>query len=204
MRKAVFLDKDGTLIEDVPYNVDPDKIRLAACAPEGLRQLHAAGYLLVIVSNQSGVARGLFPERALRGVETRLRELLEQQGVPLDGFYYCPHHPEGIVPAYKIECECRKPRPGLILKAAEELGIDLTRSWFIGDILNDVEAGHRAGCRTILIDNGNETEWVMNDERRPDAVVTELSAAAGVVLGAPPTDGAVHPVAEQTAGEVVA
>jgi D-glycero-D-manno-heptose 1,7-bisphosphate phosphatase len=182
-RAAVFLDKDGTLIEDVPYNVDPAKIRLAECAPEGLRRLHAAGYLLVIVSNQSGVARGLFPERALRGVEARLRELLEEHDVTLDGFYYCPHHPSGIIRQYAIECNCRKPAPGLILRAEVDLNIDLTQSWFVGDILNDVEAGRRAGCRTVLINNGNETEWELAPQRIPDVVVTELSAAADVILG---------------------
>lgn len=184
LRKAVFLDKEGTLIEDVPYNVDPARIRLAECAPEGLRCLHDAGYLLVIVSNQSGVARGLFPERALRSVEARLRELLEEHGIPLAGFYYCPHHPDGIVAKYAVECDCRKPAPGMILRAAGELNIELGRSWFIGDILNDVEAGHRAGCRTVLIDNGNETEWARSPQREPDAVVTELSAAADLILSA--------------------
>ena len=181
-RRAVFLDKDGTLIEDVPYNVDPARIRLAACAPQGLRRLHEAGYLIVVVSNQSGVARGLFPERGLRGVEARLRELLAEHDVPLAGFYYCPHHPEGVVAQYAVECDCRKPAPGMILRAARDLHLDLARSWFIGDILNDVEAGRRAGCRTILLDNGNETEWELSRERLPDCVVSDIRDAAGVIL----------------------
>src|SRR5690348_5165797 len=108
--RAVFLDKDGTLIEDVPYNVDPGRIRLMPGAAEGLFLLHTAGYQLVVVSNQSGVARGLFRERALCAVERRLRDLLSDMEVPLAGFYYCPHHPEGTVARYSIECECRKPR----------------------------------------------------------------------------------------------
>jgi D-glycero-D-manno-heptose 1,7-bisphosphate phosphatase len=182
LRKAVFLDKDGTLIEAVPYNVDPSRIRLVECAAVGLHRLREAGYLLVVVSNQSGVARGLFPERALRGVEARLRELLEMHGVWLDGFYYCPHHPAGIIPEYAVECECRKPAPGMILRAAKEMNIDLAKSWFVGDMLNDVQAGRRAGCRTILINNGNETEWEFSPERVPNVEVAELSAAADVIV----------------------
>src|SRR3954470_4364570 len=117
---AVFLDKDGTLIEDVPYNVDPARIRLMPGAAGGLRALDAAGYRLIVVSNQSGVARGYFEEAALAAVEARLRELLAEAGVPLAGFYYCPHHPEGSVAAYAVECSCRKPQPGLLVRAARE------------------------------------------------------------------------------------
>src|SRR4051794_39180301 len=107
MRRAIFLDKDGTLIEDVPYNVDPGRIRLAEGAAEGLRSLHAAGFRLIVISNQSGVARGLFAEEALGGVRDRLRQLLADLGVPLDGFYYCPHHPDGAVSRYSMSCACR-------------------------------------------------------------------------------------------------
>ncbi|MBX6313276.1 MAG: HAD family hydrolase, partial [Isosphaeraceae bacterium] len=180
-RRAVFLDKDGTLIEDVPYNVDPDLIRLAPGAAEGLTRLWAAGYRLVVISNQAGVARGLFPEEALAAVEKRLRDLMAGLGVPLAGFYYCPHHPEGTVVGYAVACDCRKPAPGLILRAAREQGIDLTRSWFIGDILHDIEAGRRAGCRTILIDNGHETEWVLSPLRRPHRVAADLAEAARII-----------------------
>ncbi|HEX8199409.1 MAG TPA: HAD family hydrolase [Isosphaeraceae bacterium] len=176
--RAVFLDKDGTLIEDVPYNVDPGRIRLTRGAEEGLRLLHAAGYALIVISNQSGVARGLFPEEALRAVERRLRGLLEEVGVPLLGFYYCPHHPEGVVPGLAVACGCRKPEPGMILRAAAEHGIELARSWFIGDILDDVEAGRRAGCSTVLIDNGHETEWVVSAARTPHEVTADLAEAA--------------------------
>src|SRR4051794_10145376 len=144
IRRAIFLDKDGTLIEDVPYNVDPARIRLAPGAAEGLPRLHAAGFRLIVISNQSGVARGLFAEEALGGVRDRLRELLADVGVPLDGFYYCPHHPEGVVPEYALACACRKPEPGMILDSAREHGIEPGQSWFVGDILDDVEAGRRA------------------------------------------------------------
>ena len=181
--KAVFLDKDGTLVENVPYNVDPSRMRLARGA-EGLPMLHRAGYRLIVVSNQSGVARGYFAEDALRPVERRLAELLHEAGVPLAGFYYCPHHPKGVVPAYALACACRKPAPGLIAQAAREHRIDLSRSWLVGDILDDVEAGRRAGCRTVLIDNGNETEWLLSAPRRPHHLAPDLAAAARLILGA--------------------
>jgi histidinol-phosphate phosphatase family protein len=181
---AVFLDKDGTLVEDVRYNVEPERIRLMPGAAEGLRQLHAAGYPLVVVSNQSGVARGLFAEEALVAVEGRLRKLVADVGVPLAGFYYCPHHPEGTVPAYAVECDCRKPAPGLLLRAARERGFDLSRSWLVGDILNGVEAGRRAGCRTILLDNGHETESAMSPERMPEFTASDLVEAARIITGA--------------------
>lgn len=179
--KAVFLDKDGTLIEDVPYNVNPDLIRLTVGSQIGVRSLHQAGYKLIIISNQSGVARGYFPELALLAVETRLRHLLADIGVPLTGFYYCPHHLEGNIHPYNISCLCRKPEPGLIVSAAQDCKIDLTSSWFIGDILNDVEAGYRAGCQTVLIDNGNETEWVYSPQRIPDYIATDLAHASDLI-----------------------
>lgn len=179
---AVFLDKDGTLVEDVPYNVDPALIRLTAGAGLALRKLSGAGYKLIVVSNQSGVARGLFPESALARTEERLGTLLAEYGVRLDGFYYCPHHPEGSVAEYAVECVCRKPAPGMLLKAAAEHGIALGRSWMVGDILNDVEAGRRAGCSTILLDNGNETEWQLNRLRLPDCIAGDLDAAAARIL----------------------
>jgi D-glycero-D-manno-heptose 1,7-bisphosphate phosphatase len=180
-RRALFLDKDGTLIENVPYNVDPALIRLAPGAEEGLPALHRAGYELIVVSNQSGVARGFFPESALAGVEARLRQLLEALGVPLAGFYYCPHHPQGESPGYSIACDCRKPQPGLFLRAARDRAIDLAHSWLIGDILDDIEAGRRAGCQTILIDDGHETEWTLNTDRLPHHIVPNLAEAARIV-----------------------
>lgn len=179
---AVFLDKDGTLINNVPYNIDPEKIRLAEGAGIGLNWLSEAGYQLVVVSNQSGVARGYFPETALKTVELRLRHLvLDEAGSELAGFYYCPHHPEGKIKEYAVACECRKPQPGMLIQAAEELDIDLSQSWLIGDILDDIEAGRRAGCHTILIDNGNETEWLITPEREPHFIVGNLEDAARTI-----------------------
>ncbi|HEY2157900.1 MAG TPA: HAD family hydrolase [Isosphaeraceae bacterium] len=191
--RAVFLDKDGTLIDDVPYNVDPGLIRLAPRAGEGLPLLRDLGYRLFVVSNQSGVAHGHFPESALVAVERRLRELLGGIGVRLADFLYCPHHPEGRVKPYAVDCDCRKPAPGLIRRAAEAHGLDLARSWFVGDILDDVEAGRRAGCRTVLIDNGNETEWVGGPDREPHHKAADLADAARAIAEADRTPTEARP-----------
>lgn len=169
---AVFLDKDGTLVEDVPYNVDPERIVLAPGAREAVAAFVRNGVPVVVVSNQPGAALGYFAEGRLKDVERRLQALLDDS---LAGFYYCPHHPEA-------GCLCRKPSPGMLLRAARELELDLERSWMIGDILDDVEAGRRAGCRTLLVDNGNETEWQLAPVRWPDCVAADLAAAAAMIL----------------------
>lgn len=168
--KAVFIDKDGTLVENVPYNVDPVRIALAPGAGSCISKVSAAGYRVIVVSNQPGAALGRFPEKALRAVEEKLRELLPS----LDGFYYCPHAPQA-------GCACRKPAPGMLERAAREKGVQLAASWMIGDILDDVEAGRRAGCRTILLDNGNETEWRPGEQRLPHHVARDLAEAAAII-----------------------
>jgi D-glycero-D-manno-heptose 1,7-bisphosphate phosphatase len=183
-RPAVFLDKDGTLIDDVPYNVDPERIELSAGAVEGTALLIAAGYALVVVSNQSGVARGIFAEEAIGPVERRIRELLADYSIELDGFYYCPHHPTGNIERYAVKCECRKPAPGMLLTAAREFSLDLSASWLIGDILDDVEAAHAAGCRAVLLDNDHETVWKWNPARRPDLVAGDMLEAAQLIVSA--------------------
>lgn len=182
MIKVVFLDKDGTLIENIPYNVDPEKIKFCPGVPEGLKSLGESGYQFVIVSNQSGVARGYFSEQALLPVIERIQEMMDLAGTPLLDFTFCPHHPEGRVKEYSIDCPCRKPKPGMLLEAAQRYEIDLQNSWLIGDILDDVEAGKRAGCSTVLIDNGNETVWQMGSCRQPDFIALDFSQAANYIL----------------------
>ena len=183
---AVFLDKDGTLIEDVPYNVDPRHVRFLQGSRDGVRRLHEAGYRIVVVTNQSGVARGLFDEPQLRAVAEHIRDVVAGWGVPLSGFYYCPHLVEGTVPEYSFDCECRKPAPGLIHQAARELDLDLSRSWFVGDILGDVEAGKAAGCRTILVETGKPEEekekGALPIASRPDHRARDLTEAAWIIL----------------------
>jgi histidinol-phosphate phosphatase family protein len=181
-RAAVFLDKDGTLIDDVPYNVDPRRVTLARGAGAALRALKSHGFLLIVVSNQAGVAMGRFPFHALAGVERRIQELLAPSGVGIDAFYYCPHLREAANVRYAIQCLCRKPQPGLLRRAAREWQIDLARSWLVGDILDDIEAGNRAGCRTVLVDSGNETEWRLAPYRQPHHLALTLRQAARVIL----------------------
>ena len=181
--RAVFLDKDGTLVENVPMNVDPARIRLAEGAPVALRRLRDAGFRFAVVSNQAGVARGAFAESALTAVEARLGELLASEGIHLDGFFYCPHDPAGTVERYRVACDCRKPAPGLVRRAAAALGAELASSWMVGDILDDVEAGRRAGCRSILLDAGGETEWMLSPARAPHFVARTFQDVADHILG---------------------
>ena len=182
MSVTVFLDKDGTLLEDIPYNVDPQRMRLAPLGDRALRLLAEYDCRVVVVSNQSGVARGYFSESSLERVEDWLHTVFRRFGVDFAGFYYCPHHPEGDVAEFAIECDCRKPGDGMLRRAAADLGIDLSEAWMVGDILDDVEAGNRAGCRTILIDNDNETEWRLSTLRWPTVVVRNLESAARAIV----------------------
>jgi len=149
--KAVFLDRDNTLIEDPGYIKDPDQVKLLDGVPEALVELKALGYKLVVVSNQSAVARGIVTEEALDEIHDRLQELLAEKGATLDRIYYCPYHPDGVIAKYRKETDWRKPSPGMLLAAAEQMDIDLGQSWMIGNSDSDIEAGARAGCRTILL-----------------------------------------------------
>jgi histidinol-phosphate phosphatase family protein len=177
-RCAVFVDKDGTLIRDVAYNVDPDRIELTPGVGPALRLLQDHGFALIVVTNQPGVAEGRFPAAALKRVRERIDQLLAPHGVVIGGFYFCPH----AAVRGKPGCACRKPEPGLLQRAAAEHDIDLADSWMVGDILNDVEAGRRAGCRTALIDCGNETEWVLSPWRMPDLVTADFATAARLIV----------------------
>jgi D-glycero-D-manno-heptose 1,7-bisphosphate phosphatase len=173
--RAVFVDKDGTLVENVPYNVDPGLLVFTPHALQGLRLLSEHGYRLVVVSNQPGVALGRFDESALSRLRTVLMVRLAEHGVRLAGFRWCPHAPGA-------GCSCRKPAPGLLQQAATELSLDLARSWMVGDILDDVEAGHRAGCRSVLLDVGNETVWKRGRHRRPEHTAADLLDAAHAIV----------------------
>ena len=150
MKPAVFLEKDGTLLEKVAAQGDR-RIRLRPGAVDALLLLSGLGYEVFVVSNQPGVAHGEFPYGALDAVAAHLDDLFLAHGFKLSGCYWCPHDPDGTVTEYAFECACRKPKPGLIEAAAREHGIDLARSWMIGGDMDDIEAGERAGCNTILI-----------------------------------------------------
>ncbi len=178
-RGAVFLDRDKTVIEDPGYINDPDLVHLLPGAAQAIRSLNEAGYLVVIVTNQSGVARGLVTEERLAEIHARLKSELAHHGATVENIYYCPYHPEGVIELYTRESDLRKPAPGMLLSAADELGIDLPSSWMVGDSARDVEAGKRAGCRTIRLTHGGE---VGDDEPQADATVNDLPAATQVIL----------------------
>jgi D-glycero-D-manno-heptose 1,7-bisphosphate phosphatase len=177
-REAVFLDRDGTLIEEVNYLSAPEQVRLIPGAADAVRRLNDAGMLVVVVTNQAGVARGYFPESRVAEVHAHLSALLAECGAKIDAYFYCPHHPTEGIGAYRVACECRKPRPGLLLTAARELGIDLSRSWMIGDKLCDVSAGEAAGCRTLLVRTGHGRD-LPNDVN----AVADLAEAVTMLLG---------------------
>ncbi len=157
-RAAVFLDRDNTLIEDPGYIGSPDQVQLKPGAARALKELNQAGYAVVVVTNQSGVARGLFDERALHAIHERLRELIRTEGARIDAIYACPFLPGDAakVEAYRKDSQLRKPKPGMLLQAAGEMDLDLGASWMIGDGVRDVQAGRAAGCRTILLHPNGE------------------------------------------------
>jgi len=179
--KAVFLDRDDTVIEDTGYIDDPGQVKLSEGAAESLGKLQGMGYKLIVVSNQSGVARGIVSEKVLGEIHGRLEALLREEGVILNKIYYCPFHPDGVIPKYRKESDLRKPNPGMFLKASEELGIDLESSWAIGDSERDVKAGKRAGCRTILINKPKEEVQIKEMEVKPDFTAVNIREAANII-----------------------
>ncbi|MHC4758575.1 MAG: D-glycero-alpha-D-manno-heptose-1,7-bisphosphate 7-phosphatase, partial [Planctomycetota bacterium] len=179
--KAIFLDRDDTLIDDPGYINNPDQVRLLDGVPEALGQLRSMGYKLVVTSNQSGVARGIVTEEMLGNIHERLEQLLAEEGAYLDKIYYCPYHPEGIIEKYRSESDLRKPNPGMLLKAAEEMNLNLHESWVIGDSDRDIEAGLSARCKTILIEPPSEEVGIREDEVRPDFKAVNMREAVNIV-----------------------
>jgi D-glycero-D-manno-heptose 1,7-bisphosphate phosphatase len=179
--KAIFLDRDDTLIEDPGYISHPNQIKLLDGVDKSLTELHSMGYKLVVVSNQSGVARGIVSEDALGEIHNRLKQLLAEKGTPLDGIYYCPYHPDGVIEKYRKESDWRKPNPGMLLAAAGEMNIDLGRSWMIGNSSRDIEAGLKAGCKTILINHPSHSASHKPGEPTPDYRAVNIKEAVNIV-----------------------
>jgi D-glycero-D-manno-heptose 1,7-bisphosphate phosphatase len=176
LRPCLFIDKDGTLIENVPYNVDPALLRFMPGAGAALARLQRAGLALVIVTNQSGIARGLFTREQFDALQHALLQRLQQEfGVTIDGVEMCPHGPDDDG---HPTCLCRKPAPGMLIRAAHTHGLNLARSWIVGDTLDDVEAGHRAGSGGFLFHSGGETVWRRSPLREPDAGFDDWAALA--------------------------
>jgi D-glycero-D-manno-heptose 1,7-bisphosphate phosphatase len=168
-RRGVFLDRDGTLIELVPYLHDPEEVRLVPGAADALRRLGEAGWARVVVTNQSGIARGYYDLEAVERVHTRMLERLRDEGAELEAIEICPHHPE-----YGSACDCRKPAPGMLSRAARRLGIDPARSWVIGDRWEDIAAGTAIGCRGILVLTGYGRDSVEAGATRDLVDATEI------------------------------
>lgn len=183
MSRAVFLDRDNTLIDNHGYLADPAAVRLLPGAAAAVARLRAAGYRVVVVTNQSGVARGLFTEDQLAAVHQRMQDLLRAEGTGVDAVYYCPYldTEEAVVAAYRRDSDLRKPRPGMLRLAAREMGLSLPECWMIGDAERDIEAGRAAGCRTIRI-------HLPSGERSAAGMTArDLADAAERILSAPPS-----------------
>lgn len=180
-KRAVFVDRDKTLIEDPGYINAPDQVRLLPGVAEAIRRLRQAGYLVVVASNQSGVARGLVTEAELAEIHQTMRERLRQHGCDVDAVYYCPYldGPEAVREEYRRESDLRKPKPGMLRRAAEDLEIDLSASWMVGDSPRDVEAGRAAGCRTVLLRGAPRAD---DESRDAEFVAPNLAAAADYIL----------------------
>jgi D-glycero-D-manno-heptose 1,7-bisphosphate phosphatase len=186
MNRAVFLDRDGTINEEVGYLKSLDMLKVIPGAAAAIRRLNAAGFKVVIITNQSGVARGYFPESLVHEAHALLTATLRKDGATIDGIYYCPHHPTAGNSKHTIQCDCRKPATGLMDRAARDLDIDLKQSFMVGDKWSDIELGHRAGARSILVrsgfapdDAGNERPSHVED---PDFTAHDLAEAADWII----------------------
>lgn len=189
LRPAVFIDRDGTISEEVGYVNHPSRYRVYAFAAEAVRLLNAAGWLAILVTNQAGVARGYFSEDLIHTVHELLRAELAEGGARLDGIYYCPHHPSVGEPPYRQACDCRKPRPGLVHRAAAAHTLDLARSWMVGDRYSDVELARNAGLRSAFVLTGyGRGEWEYSRHRwadwrgEPEIVAANLLEAVKQII----------------------
>jgi len=181
---AVFLDRDGTINEEKDYLWRIEDFSFIPGAPEAIRRLREAGYRVIVVTNQSGVARGYFSREDVDRLHQHIQRELANVGTAVDAFYLCPHHPEKGQGEFKADCDCRKGRPGMLLQAAADHGIDLAASWMIGDKRADLEAGRAAGCRSLLVRTGyGLAEQSKGTGELAEAVVDDLSAAADYILG---------------------
>jgi D-glycero-D-manno-heptose 1,7-bisphosphate phosphatase len=184
-RPAVFLDRDGTINVEVGYLWRPEAFRLIDGSADAIRRLNEAGFLVVVVSNQSGVARGYFGEEAVAKVNETMARELERLGAHLDAIYYCPHYPDGAVEEYRRDCDCRKPSPGMVRRAQQAFDIDVVRSYVVGDHRGDIELAKNVGARSILVVTGHgaqEIEKLKAERIEPDFVADNLAEAVDHIL----------------------
>ena len=178
---AVFLDRDDTIIEDPGYISDPAQIKLLGGVVESLRRLQKMDYKLIVVTNQSAVARGIVSEEVLEQIHERLQNLLLRRRIHLDAIYYCPYHPEGVIAKYRRESDFRKPGSGMLLQAAEDMDIDLEHSWMLGNSYSDITAGANAGCGTILISSSAKLPARRRGEAEPDKTAANIKEAVNII-----------------------
>jgi D-glycero-D-manno-heptose 1,7-bisphosphate phosphatase len=187
MKQAVFIDRDGTISEEVGYINHASRFRVFPYSGAAIKQLNDTGWLAILVTNQAGVARGYFSEEMIKAVHNQLELELSKGGARLDAIYYCAHHPSVGEPPYRFDCDCRKPKPGLILRAAEELGIDLSRSWMVGDRYSDIELAQNAGVKSAFVLSGyGRGEWEHQRvawKFRPDLVGDTLLEVVEKIVG---------------------
>lgn len=183
MNRAVFLDRDGVITQEPPYYAHrPDQLTVIPRAGDAIRLLNEHGFRVVIVSNQSGIGRGYYREEDAESFNRALGEELTKCCAHIDAIYMCPHYPEGAIEKYRIVCDCRKPEPGLLLRARNDLKIDVSRSFMIGDKLSDIEAGKRAGCQTILVRTGQGEEQLKSNSIECSYVAVDLYDASEYIL----------------------
>ncbi|MFZ5995276.1 MAG: D-glycero-alpha-D-manno-heptose-1,7-bisphosphate 7-phosphatase [Thermodesulfobacteriota bacterium] len=186
MNIGVFLDRDGTINEEMGYINHLSRFQILPRAAGAIRLLNNSGLKVVVATNQSGPARGYFPEGLIIKVNNKMIDILKEQNARLDGIYYCPHHREAVVPSYRVACDCRKPKTGLLKKAAQELAIDLSKSYVVGDRFLDIELAHNAGAKGILVLTGYGRGELMyqgdSNPTKPDFVAEDLWEAAQLII----------------------
>ena len=186
MKRAVFIDRDGTISEEVGYINHPSRFRVFPYAAAAIKQLNDNGWLAIVVTNQAGVARGYFSEEMIQTVHAEMKQDLERNGARLDAIYYCAHHPSVGDPPYRLDCDCRKPKPGLISRAAQDFEIDLADSWMLGDRYSDIELARNAGVKSMFVMSGyGRGEWEhqrANWSEQPDLVAENLLEGVGVIV----------------------
>ena len=185
MNRAVFLDRDGVITKEPPYYAHKiDQLELIPKSAEAIRLLNESGFKVIVISNQSGVARGYYQEKDIKIYNRAMKKKLEEKNAYIDAIYYCPHHPEAALEKYKIDCECRKPKPGMLTQAKKDLNLNLKLSFLVGDKMSDIEAGYRAGCKTILVLTGQGNDELKKSPKmdiKPIYISKDLFTAIQII-----------------------
>ena len=185
MNKAVFLDRDGVITKEPPYYAHKiDQLELISKSAEAIRLLNESGFKVIVVSNQAGVAREYYQEKDIKIYNNEMKRQLEEKGAHIDAIYYCPHHPGATIKEYRIDCDCRKPKPGMLKRAEKDLNLNLKLSFLIGDKMSDIEAGYRAGCKTILVLTGqgnDELKKISEMDTKPNYISKDLHMAIQII-----------------------